>query len=68
MKLTPTNLQTANNSWRFPADNPQGDLCIDKDVEVRLAINRMAEHPEFLAVACYAADWQDECRAAALGG
>ena len=68
MKLTSTNLQTANNSWRFPADNPQGDLGIDKAVEMQTAIAKMAERPEFLDIACYAADWEDECRGAALGG
>ncbi|HXU06317.1 MAG TPA: hypothetical protein VN903_35420 [Polyangia bacterium] len=67
MKLTPTNLRTANNSWRFPADNPQGDLGIDKAVEMQMAINSVAKQTG-TDIACYAADWEDECRAAALGG
>jgi hypothetical protein len=57
----------ANNSWRFPVDNPKGALPLD-NVVIQLALNAMAREPNILKVACDVADWFDECRAGALGG
>lgn len=55
----------ADNSWLFPAINPEGQAPTDA-IGINLGLQTMAARN--LEMACACADWIDEVRAATFGG